>query len=222
MPGAKNIYNMLQNNKEEALYIVNNLKGSSENLDGEKSGVADDKTYVRAMGIMYDWLLSKLPVAVCVIAGILAFIGYIVELAKYFYISPFVVAFALTTKKTHKILDFLVTGLTVFFKPILMVVFIALSLFIYTIVQDIFLYYTNNQFAQLAEINDSENISKMILPLIATFMQILGSLGATYVMWKLILTGPTWAMKLVGVDNAQNDMISEALSQRMDRAGFRM
>jgi len=41
-------------------------------------------------------------------------------------------------------------------------------------------------------------------------------------MWKLILTGPTWAMKLVGVENAQNDMISEALSQRMDRAGFKM
>ncbi|MDR1460410.1 MAG: hypothetical protein LBI78_02050 [Campylobacteraceae bacterium] len=30
------------------------------------------------------------------------------------------------------------------------------------------------------------------------------------------------AMKLVGVDSAQNDMISESLSQRMDRAGFRM
>jgi hypothetical protein len=29
-------------------------------------------------------------------------------------------------------------------------------------------------------------------------------------------------MKLVGVDNAQNDMISEALSQRLDRASFRM
>ena len=37
-------------------------------------------------------------------------------------------------------------------------------------------------------------------------------------MWKLILNGPTWAMKMVGVDNAQNDMISDALSQRMDRS----
>jgi hypothetical protein len=39
---------------------------------------------------------------------------------------------------------------------------------------------------------------------------------------SILKFGSVWAMKMVGVDGAQNDMISEALSQRMDRAGFRM
>jgi hypothetical protein len=157
-----------------------------------------------------------------VIAGVVAFVGYVIELAKYYYISPFVVAFALTTKKTHKIVDFLVTGLTIFFKPLLLVIFIFFSLFIYTLVQDIFMHYVANQFGILGKVAGEKSSVFLVLSLVQTMMEVLGSLAATYIMWKLILTGPTWSMKLVGVDNAQNDMISEALSQRMDRAGFRM
>jgi hypothetical protein len=183
---------------------------------------ADGNTYLEATSAIYAWLIQKLPIVVSVIAGVVAFVGYVIELAKYFYISPFVVAFALTTKKTHKIVDFLVTGLTIFFKPLLLVIFIFFSLFIYTLVQDIFMHYVANQFGILGKVAGTQSSVYLVLYLVKTMMEVLGSLAATYIMWKLILTGPTWAMKLVGVDNAQNDMISEALSQRMDRAGFRM
>jgi len=81
----------------------------------------DNDTYLEAASTIYAWMIQKMPILVSVIAGIVAFVGYIIELAKYFYISPFVVAFAMTTKKTHKIVDFMVTGLTIFFKPLLLV-----------------------------------------------------------------------------------------------------
>ncbi|MDR1285379.1 MAG: hypothetical protein LBJ88_04175 [Campylobacteraceae bacterium] len=182
----------------------------------------NNKTYIQATSIIYEWSITKIPIIVSVVAGIIAFIGYVIELAKYFYISPFVVVFALTTKKTHKIVDFLVTGLTIFFKPLLLVIFIFFSLFIHSLVQDIFLNYSLNQFSVLKHMAEGSELTEAVLALLSAFLQIFGSLGAAYVMWKLILTGPSWAMKLVGVDGAQNDMISEALSQRMDRAGFRM
>jgi hypothetical protein len=230
LPGARGVYAALEKNREEADFIAKAL--NNKNVEDyvysnrSKEAIITDKAsegiYLEATAKIYAWLVQKLPIVVSVIAGVIAFVGYVIELAKYFYVSPFVVAFALTTKKTHKIVDFLVTGLTIFFKPILMVIFIFFALFIYTLVQDIFLHYTANQFIVLGKIAGTHSSVYLVLNLLQTVMQVLGSLGATYIMWKLILTGPTWAMKMVGVDGAQNDMISEALSQRMDRAGFRM
>jgi hypothetical protein len=220
LPGARGIYEALSRNKKEALFISSVL--DKEQAGKLTEGIIDDKTYLISMSVLYQWMITKLPIVVSVIAGIIAFIGYVVELAKYFYISPFVAAFSLTTRKTHKIVDFLVTGLTVFFRPILLVIFIFFALFIHTLIQDIFVYYTLNQFNILAGLSQGEEIISAVIGLLKVMLQIFASLGATYIMWKLILTGPAWAMKLVGVDNAQNDMISEALSQRMDRAAFRM
>ncbi|MDR1285377.1 MAG: hypothetical protein LBJ88_04165 [Campylobacteraceae bacterium] len=227
LPGSRSVYESLKDNKEEALIIANKLREGMGRRDRTISpqDVTDkmaNKTYIQATSIIYEWAITKIPIIVSVIAGIIAFIGYVIELAKYFYISPFVVVFALTTKKTHKIIDFLVTGLTIFFKPLLLVIFIFFSLFIHSLVQDIFLNYSLNQFSILREMSKGSELGEAVLALLSSFLQIFGSLGAAYVMWKLILTGPSWAMKLVGVDGAQNDMISEALSQRMDRAGFRM
>jgi hypothetical protein len=247
LPGAKSVYEALKENQEEAEFIASSLNvhniedyvygngstasgstvtaGSVYTARGEtmdEDGKADGRTYLKATSAIYAWFIQKLPITVSVIAGVVAFIGYVIELAKYYYISPFVVAFALTTKKTHKIVEFGVTGLMIFFKPLLLVIFIFFSIYIYTLVQDIFMHYVANQFGILGRVAGEKSSVYLVLNLVQTMMEVLGSLAATYIMWKLILTGPTWSMKLVGVDNAQNDMISEALSQRMDRAGFRM
>jgi hypothetical protein len=42
-------------------------------------------------------LLILLPIIVCIVAAIIAIASYVVELAKYFYVMPFVVAFSVTT-----------------------------------------------------------------------------------------------------------------------------
>ncbi|MCW1341915.1 hypothetical protein OLP57_03335, partial [Campylobacter jejuni] len=74
--------------------------------------------------VIMEYIVEKIPVLVATVAAGLAFIGYLVALAKYFYISPFVVAFALTTRRVDRIVEFLVTGVTIFFRPILIVLFI--------------------------------------------------------------------------------------------------
>jgi hypothetical protein len=222
LPGAKGMYDTFSKNPKEAIALTQFLQATKGEPISVTTGVADEKTNLFAMSKLYEWMIAELPIAVSVIAGIIAYIGYIVELSKFFYISPFVTAFALTTKKTHKILDFMVLGLVVFFRPALIVIFIVFSMFINVLIQDIFLYYALNQFVVLKEMATGEPAVATLMQLATVMLQILGSLGATYIMWKLILTGPVWTMKLVGVDSAQNDIVSEALSQRMDRAAFRM
>lgn len=52
---------------------------------------------------MLEEMVKAIPVVTVCIASLIASIGYIVSLCKYFYISPFVVAFALSTKQVDKI-----------------------------------------------------------------------------------------------------------------------
>jgi len=115
----------------------------------------------------YSEMLKFLPIIVCTVASIIAVISYLVELAKFFYVTPFVVAFSVTTRRTHKIFDFLVSGIAIFFKPILIVLFIFFALFAHSLVWDVFIIhhsymitFTRNQ--MLSKIIENHNNTKMI------------------------------------------------------------
>jgi hypothetical protein len=74
LPGARGIYAALEKNKDEAVYMADQLSES----EGIKftPNKADDKTYLFATSALYEWLIERMPIVVSVIAGIVAFIGY--------------------------------------------------------------------------------------------------------------------------------------------------
>ncbi|WP_300900412.1 hypothetical protein, partial [Helicobacter rodentium] len=110
------------------------------------SGIGTLSAYTIAIMLM-EWTFEKVPLLVCTTASIIVFVSYLVSLCKYFYISPFVVAFALATKRMSKIVDFLVSGIAIFFKPILIVLFIYLALFVHTLIDEIFVFMSVEQFS---------------------------------------------------------------------------
>ena len=73
--------------------------------------------------VLMKWTFAMIPLLAISTATLVAFVSYLVSLCKYFYISPFVTAWAMATKRTDRIIDFLLTGLAIFFKPILIVLF---------------------------------------------------------------------------------------------------
>lgn len=63
------------------------------------------------------WTFAMIPLLAISVASLVAFLSYLVSLCKYFYISPFVTAWAMATKKTDKIIDFLLAGIAIFLNP---------------------------------------------------------------------------------------------------------
>ena len=57
--------------------------------------------------VLMEWTISMIPLLAVSTACLVACISYLVSLCKYFYISPFVTAWAMATKRTDKIIDFL-------------------------------------------------------------------------------------------------------------------
>lgn len=166
-----------------------------------------------------EWTFEKIPLLVCTTASIIVFVSYLVSLCKYFYISPFVVAFALATKRMNKIVDFLVSGIAIFFKPILIVLFIYLALFVHTLIDEIFIFMSVEQFSGI-ETSWYNFYTNFVVGAITGLLVIFGKLASSYIMWKLIISGPSWAMSLVGIDGKQDDVIAQGIEANLAKRAF--
>lgn len=164
---------------------------------------------------LFSTMLQYIPILIATVAAAIAFVSYLIALLKYFYISPFVIAFSLTTKRLDKIVEFLINGFVIFFQPILIVVFIFLALFVYVVVQEFFIVFSVEQFGAL-ELGAADWSAGFAIGAIKGFLKLFSSLASAYVLWKLILSGPSWALKLVGIDGSHAEMIAQNLGQKLE------
>jgi hypothetical protein len=162
-----------------------------------------------------------LPIIVCIVAAIIAIASYVVKLAKYFYVMPFIVAFSVTTRRTDKIFDFLVSGIAIFFKLILITIFVFFALFMHSFIKDVFMFLINRQFLFIQEINENM-ILAILMGLFQTILVIVCAIGSMYIMWTIIVRAPSWLMKMVGIDGANADMFTESLASRLERHSFQV
>ncbi|PAF46600.1 hypothetical protein BKH41_08835 [Helicobacter sp. 12S02232-10] len=105
-------------------------------------------------------------------------------------------------------------------QPVLIVLFIFLSLFIYSLINDIFINFSIIQFKLLNQLNN-EFITGIILGIVKTLLQIIGSIGSAYAMYKLIVSGPSWVMRIVGIED-KGGPITDALTQKLERYSFQL
>ncbi|WP_180762800.1 hypothetical protein [Helicobacter sp. 12S02232-10] len=52
-------------------------------------------------------------------------------------------------------------------------------------------------------------------------LQIIGSIGSAYAMYKLIVSGPSWVMRIVGIED-KGGPITDALTQKLERYSFQL
>ena len=169
--------------------------------------------------VIMEFVLEKVPTLVIAVAGMISLVSYLVSLCKYFYLSPFVVAFALTTKRLDKITNFLVSGIAIFFKPILIVLFIFLALFLNTLLKEILIFMSIEQFGVL-KVSSQDFFASFSIEAIKSILKIFGILASIYISFRLIIGGPDWAMKLIGIDGSHDDMISQSMSQKLESKSF--
>jgi len=181
------------------------------------SGLISSLGGIFLASIFIELILKYIPLVTSMLAGILAIIGWIIEVIKYFYVAPYVVSFSVTLQKTDKISEFLITGIVIFFKPILLVIFIYLGLFLYYLCVDVFVMFAKEQFYLLDSINKSFYVA-LILHITLALIEIISTTASVYFMWKVILAGPSYVIRLLGL-NSTNDFI-EPISQKLEKYSF--
>jgi len=101
-----------------------------------------------------------------------------------------------------------------FFKPVLLVLYIYLGLFLYNLCIDIFLGFAEEQFYLLDAINQSFFVA-MVLQLSLGLIKIVSSFAAVYLMWKVILSAPGHTIKMIGLHNVGDFL--EPISNKLER-----
>lgn len=219
LPGAGEVFNTVNKNTSDFIKKIPII--GDKFLGTLLSSVAGFASGLVIVVVMYSRILEYIPLTVSIVASALAFLGYIIQLAKFFYIAPFVTAFSLTTGRQNKITEFLVTGITIFIKPILIVIFIYFALFIYGLFKDIFMIYSLEQLGMMRELQNQFWLTAT-MSIFGVLLKIVGVIGATYIMWKIILTAPSWVMKMIGLnDDGANNMV-EQLSRNLERYSFQV
>lgn len=228
LPGAGDVFKVTQEESSNLFKGIQSL-ASKIPIVGKiisliPSSLIDKAGFVAGILIVawiYSSLLTYIPLTVSIVASALAFLGYIIQLAKFFYITPFVTAFSLTTGRQNKITEFLVTGITIFIKPILIVVFIYFALFIYGLFTDIFMIYSLEQLGMMRELQNQAGLT-ILMSIFGILLQIVGTIGAVYIMWKIILTAPNWVMRMIGLNDDGANNIVEQLSRNLERYSFQV
>ncbi|MBQ3674764.1 MAG: hypothetical protein II923_04135, partial [Campylobacter sp.] len=187
-------------------------------IGGFLSGAVDMATEVikielalMAIENIYDTILENLPILTASVAAVIALISYLITLFKFYYLSPVMLMYAVTSKRKDKINDFLVTGITVFLKPLLIVLFLFLAVIFYNILQDLFILQNIEQFLLMAGIAGPEyggQINSITMSVLQVLMKILSCIAAMYIMFQLIYYGPDRLLKLIGVNNGDDGLIS--------------
>lgn len=191
------------------------IGGKAFSFISKGGGAATIQLASLVLAAMFVGLILKyIPLITSMIAGILAVVGWLFELTQYFFITPFVVAYAVTMRKTDKISEYLVTGIVIFFKPVLLVIFIYLGLFLYYLCMDVFVMFAEEQFYLLDAINQSFFVA-MVLQLSLGLIKITSSFAAVYLMWKVILSAPSHVIKMVGLNNVGDFL--EPISSKLER-----
>lgn len=171
------------------------------------------------LATLYDMILETLPILTAGVAAVIALISYIIHLFKFYYLSPIMLMYAVTSKRKDKINDFLVTGITVFIKPLLIVVFLFLAVIFYDLLQDLFRLQNEEQFLIMAGVSGSDfggMSNDVSMSVMRVLMNILGCIASMYIMFQMIYYGPDRLLKFLGINNGDDGLISN-LSNSVSR-----
>ncbi len=232
LPGAGDIYKAMHDwTKQTGTKLVNALSGALKGIPvvggalSEAVNVAGSFALATAtvvvplttVKLVMSQMLEYLPIVAALIAAMIAFIGWIIELAKFYYVLPFVVVYSTTMRSASKISEFLVTGITVFIKPILIVTFISFAMFCYDLIKDIFLVANLEQFSFIN--GNASFASGWMSAIFSNLLYILSSIASAFLMWKIIVSGPTWLLSFVGL-HSKSSLADDALSSKLERNSF--
>ncbi|MCR2112191.1 hypothetical protein [Campylobacter upsaliensis] len=224
LPGANQIKDFVMDNSAKILGAIGAMLGSIglgvgsilSGIGGFIIGAVSSVAGYVASILLIQWTFENIPLLVCTTASLIAFVSYLISLIKYFYVSPFVVAFSLATKRMDKIVEFLISGMAIFLKPTLIIIFIYLSLFVYTLINEFFIFASVEQFTGV-ETNWYNFHTNFVTGSIIGLLKIFGYIASAIIMWRLIISGPSWALSLVGIDGKHDDAISQSMENTLNK-----
>lgn len=206
IPGANTIYAFSKDLSAKAATIIAKHLAIKGKTSGKVISTLLSNNFLSSFMLtvlIIKNILFFIPLVMAFIAAAVIILMYIYELIVFSFVSPFIVAFSLTTGQSKKIIDFLITAVTIFVKPTIIVISIYLSLFFYTVFSEVFLLLADEQF-YLSLLSSESFVSEMFFYFIKEILFIFSIFGSIFIMWKIITQMSDFVFKIIGIDKLHN------------------
>ena len=141
---------IIEKNSYDLLRFLGCFKVVTDPVTGKYIAIADIFLYATSTYTAYqitDSVLQFTPAFVMIVAGVWGFVFYAISLFIYYYVSPFLLAYALGSQQTEALRSFISRGVVLAFKPIMIVLSIVVALVAIDLTQEI-LNFTENVIMQ--------------------------------------------------------------------------
>lgn len=127
---------------QDSIYIPihNAMLLATDSIIGKSLSLADVFMYAISTYTAYqitDSVLQFTPAFVMIVAGVWGFVFYAISLFIYYYVSPFLLAYALGAQQTEALRSFISRGVVLAFKPIMLVMSVVVALVAVDLTQEI-------------------------------------------------------------------------------------
>ncbi|QKF82410.1 hypothetical protein [Halarcobacter ebronensis] len=161
--------------------------------------------------LIIKYLISYLPIIAISTASFMVIFFYYFMIEIYYLAVPFMIAFAFSTNQLEHLKTFMKVGLTLAFKPLLIVISIVMALFAKEFFETINVMLINLQFEPMYALNEASSFSigsffdTLGLTTIKGFLLIGNSIIGVFVVFYLVFNGANMILDIFGI----RDSISE-------------
>ncbi len=167
-------------------------------------------------------IVNYLPVIALSMASLMVIGWYYISVFIYFLISPFIIVYALSQRQTDTIKDFLIRGVSLAFKPLLIILSVVVAVLAVDLFNDLSIMIYNNNFGLLIDIVKDK--TSMANPLDWFFMFLKGllnvgaSIVATLSAFYLVFNGAEMFLGMFGFRDSAVD-VKEIVGNAVESKG---
>lgn len=161
--------------------------------------------------LIIKYLISYLPIIAISTASFMVIFFYYFMIEIYYLAVPFMIAFAFSTNQLEHLKTFMKVGLTLAFKPLLIVISIVMALFAKEFFETINVMLINLQFEPMYALNEASSFSigsffdALGLTTIKGFLLIGNSIIGVFVVFYLVFNGANMILDIFGIREAVSE-----------------
>jgi len=208
--------------KKIAGKFLDGLPVVGKGLGGSVDYALDKAGYVLVMGMMAK-VYEYLPLLGITVASILAISYFGITLFIYGLISPFYAVYVFSTQQKESIISFLIRGVVIMFKPILIVISIIIAILAvelmtnlgYIISNEVFTFFTNNN------IVSRHSLSSMIISFLHGLVDLVLAIATTLFAFYFVFKGSDLILSVFGYKEGgidSHEVVNEIEQKASNRA----
>ena len=188
---------------QESIYnpIHNAFVVATDMFTGKATAVIDVGAYIGTSLLAYNMtktIMEFAPAFLMIVAGLWVVVFYLISLFIYFFVSPFILAYALGSQQTEVIRSFIARGVVMSLKPIMLVLSIVITLVALDLTMELLSFTEDVILQNMITINDVSGFKFIMFTFFQGLFHVIALVVTSIMAFTLVFKGADMILALFG------------------------